>query len=290
VLVGFTGGSGGMTDAHAVNNVAISTQATVFDAGSGSGGGTDAASDAGGGADAAADSSSGGGADAASEAGGGADAAADSSSSSSSSSSGTDATSGSGTWQINGSATVTSTGFQLTDTGANEAGTVFYTQAVPSASLTATFDTSIGGGTGGADGLALILADPSSGATPTSVGVFGGGLGFSGIPGIAVAFDTFNNGANPSSNFIGISNGPLTGISNELKWLASTSSIPDLHAGSHHIVVTVTSGTLAVSIDGAAALSQSVTLPSNVLVGFSGGTGGYTDTHAVNNVHVTGIQ
>jgi hypothetical protein len=328
VLIGFSGGCGGLDDRHAVSNVSITTgapdggtvvggggsDASVPDAAVGppeagapdaapdSAGGVDAAVDGGGVKDASSSSDSGpvdsgladssGVKDASSSFDSGlADSGPIDSGSIDSGPADSGATDGgaAGKWQLNGKATTTSTGFQLTDTGANEAGSVFWTVSQPSSAITATFDISIGGGTG-ADGLTLVFADPAT-TKATSVGVIGGGLGFSGITGIAVAFDTFNNGANPSSNFIGISNGPTSKtVTNQLKWLASTSNIPSLRTASHHIVATLTSGSLAVTIDGAAALTQAVTLPAQVLVGFTAGSGGLTDRHAVDNVHITGIQ
>jgi hypothetical protein len=191
-----------------------------------------------------------------------------------------------GKWQLNGAATKTSTGFQLTDTTTSARGSVFWTVAIPSSAVTATFDASISGGTG-ADGLALVFADPSAGAT--ALGASGGGLGFSGIKGIAVALDTYKNAVNPSANFLGISDGPAS-KADLLHWLSTSSSAPALRGTAHHVVATLAAGKLSVTIDGAPSVSASVTLPSDVLVGFTGANGGRTDRHAVDNVHVTGIQ
>jgi hypothetical protein len=44
---------------------------------------------------------------------------------------------------------------------------------------------------------------------------------------------------------------------------------------------------MTVSVDGVQYLSQAVTLGSNVLLGFGGGTGGKTDIHSVKNVVIT---
>jgi hypothetical protein len=191
-----------------------------------------------------------------------------------------------GKWQLNGAATKTATGFQLTDTTKSAHGSVFWTLAVPSTAVTAAFDASISGGTG-ADGLALVFANPSAGAT--ALGAGGGGLGFSGISGVAVALDTYKNSVNPSANFLGISDGPAS-AADLLHWLATSTSAPQLRGAAHHVVATLSAGHLSVTIDGAQSVSANVTLPSSVLVGFAGGNGGLTDRHAVDNVHVTGIQ
>jgi hypothetical protein len=190
-------------------------------------------------------------------------------------------------WQPNGKAVATSTGFQLTDTTGGAVGSVFWTAPVASSSLTVAFDASISGGTG-ADGLTLTLADPSA-AGPTALGTGGGGLGFSGIQGIAVALDTYKGTGNPSANFVGISNGAGT-KKDSLHWLATSTSAPPLRTATRHVVATVAGGTLSVTVDGAAVVSAAVTLPPNVLVGFTAANGGLTDRHAVDNMHVTGVQ
>ncbi len=51
--------------------------------------------------------------------------------------------------------------------------------------------------------------------------------------------------------------------------------------------MTTFSGGLSVTMDGNQVLNYSTTLPTNVLVGFSGGTGDHTDIHAVENVDIT---
>jgi hypothetical protein len=222
VLVGFTAGTGGLNDRHAVSNVSISADPM-----------TDTA----------------------------------------------------GTWQVNGNATTTSNGFQLTDTGAGEAGSVFWSEALPSSAIVAEFDATLENGSG-ADGLTLTFANPSAGAG--ALGRAGGGLGFSGIPGVAVAFDTYQNSVNPSANFAGISDGSPSN-SDLLHWVATATNVPALRGAPHHVVATLSAGVLTVSIDGTQYLSSPVTLPPQVLVGFTGGSGGLTDAHAVANVHVTGI-
>jgi hypothetical protein len=51
--------------------------------------------------------------------------------------------------------------------------------------------------------------------------------------------------------------------------------------------VTVANGTMTVAIDGTIALIRAVTLPPTVLLGFTAGTGGYFDQHAVSAVSIT---
>ncbi len=195
----------------------------------------------------------------------------------------------SGGWQLNGSAQLNTTAspanLQLTPAASYLAGSAFYPTPVPGVGITASFDTYIGGGSG-ADGLTFTLADASV-TQPTALGVNGGGEGYSGITGLAVSFDTYQNAVNPSNNFVGIANGPVTGAGNELNYVATNTNIPPLRNTLHHFVVTTTSTGITVTMDGTQVLNYVTTLPAYVLVGFSGGTGGTDDIHQVQNVAIT---
>ncbi|MFF8602437.1 choice-of-anchor D domain-containing protein [Streptomyces sp. NPDC015232] len=186
-------------------------------------------------------------------------------------------------WTYNGSATLSGTTLQLTPVQTFQRGSALHGTAVPSARLKARFTATIGGGTG-ADGLALLLLDATR-ATPQSLGATGGGLGFSGLPGVAVTLDTYDNGAgDPSANFVGVATG---GSGSTLRYAATATNVPNLRTGSHTVDAVVTgTGRLQVAIDGTRVIDVAVTLPPNVLVGFSGATGGRTDRHAVSGVRI----
>ncbi|WP_433965583.1 lectin-like domain-containing protein [Tunturiibacter gelidiferens] len=63
-----------------------------------------------------------------------------------------------------------------------------------------------------ADGFAMVLGDPSLGATTTSIGATGGGLGAEGIPGIVLAFDDYHDPGDPPVPYLGVGRGrPLCG-------------------------------------------------------------------------------
>jgi len=191
-----------------------------------------------------------------------------------------------GGWKTNGAASLANPNLILTPATAGVAGSAFWPTAVRTGYLRASFDANIDSGNG-ADGLALVLADPASGATPSSIGTNGGGLGFSGIPGLAVALDTYQNAANPSGNFVGLSTGGVTPGSDHLGWLATTSAVPPLRNATVHVTVVLSAGVLTVVINGTLVLSRPVVLPPSVLVGFTGGTGGIYDRHAVSNVAIS---
>ncbi len=193
----------------------------------------------------------------------------------------------SGNWSTNGSATFSGSTLSLTGTGTFLAGSSFFRTPLDSHHIIVTFDSTIGGGSG-ADGLTLTLADAARGATASSLGYRGGGLGFSGIPGVAVALDTYKSSVNPSANFTGITDGPTSGGPDLMHWLATANLAASLRSGTHHVKVELLNGTLTVTIDGTLVLTNAVTLGPNVLIGFTGGTGGLTDNHQVTNVVVSG--
>ena len=59
-----------------------------------------------------------------------------------------------------------------------------------------------------------------------------------------------------------------------------------LRTGTHKVKVDTAAGAIAVWLDGTKLGNVSVTLPSSAFVGFSGGTGGSTDRHAVSGFTV----
>ena len=189
-------------------------------------------------------------------------------------------------WVLNGSASVDAGGLQLTPASTYVAGSAFWPVPMPTSGLTVSFTATMRGGTGG-DGLALVFADPSQGAKPTSLGVGGGGLGFSGIPGVAVALDTVRKQGYPSNNFVGISAGPTSPGSSILTFATTTTTVPLLRPGTNRVSVSVRAGTMTVAVGGRPVLAAPLTVPPQALVGFSAGTGSNTDAHTVSRVDIT---
>ncbi len=139
-------------------------------------------------------------------------------------------------------------------------------------------------GTNGADGMTFTLADASV-TNPTALGANGGGEGFSGINGIAVSLDTWQNTSDPSSNFVGIATTASTGQS--LNYVTTNASIAPLRNTVHHFVVITDSTGITVTMDGTQVLNYTTTLPPYVLLGFTGATGGFNQIHQVQNVAIT---
>jgi hypothetical protein len=187
-------------------------------------------------------------------------------------------------WTLNGSAAMSGTDLNLTPATQFTAGSAVYPTAVPSDGLQATFTAQIGGGTGSA-GLTFAMLDPAH-STAHSLGYNGGGLGFSGLTGVAVTLDTFQPGNVASNNFIGVATRAGT-TKDSLTYIATATNIPALRIGTHVIAVAVSKGVLKVAIDGTQVISTAVTLPTTVFPAFTGSTGYHTDVHTVRNVSIS---
>jgi hypothetical protein len=187
-----------------------------------------------------------------------------------------------GGWSYNGAAGLAGTATTLTQSVPDEAGSVVYPRAVSTASFSATFNVTLGGGTGG-EGTALALLNP--GTRVTSVGANGEGLGFAGLNGLAVVLGTQQVPGAPSADFAGIETGTAGGAPSFVATRDLTGSV-SLRSGTHTVTVTLKAGKLVVTIDGAAVLTQAVTLPSSAYVAFTGSTGSMTDRHLVQDAAI----
>jgi len=194
-------------------------------------------------------------------------------------------------WQLNGVAHLNAGSLVLTQAEmGGQVGSAFWKTAMPVATLDASFDITLGDGEG-ADGMTFTLLDAGV-ASPFALGGGGGGLGFSGVTGVAIAFDTYKNGTDPSNNFVGITTGPGATGPDNLVWQATSTTIAALRgvpAVTHPVRVHVDTDaaqktTLVVEIDGLVALTLPITLPPQVFAGFTGATGGATDLHEVSNI------
>lgn len=181
-----------------------------------------------------------------------------------------------GGWTLNGSAGMTGTTLRLTPAYNGKTGSAVYYQPLAGNGLHATFTTRIGGGSG-ADGLTFAMLNAGK-ATTGSLGAGANKLGFGGLPGVAVAVDTF-----PAQS-VGIVTGQT---SSGLVYAARTTRVPNLRSGTHVIGVAVTGSSVAVTIDGKSAVNASVPVPATVLAAFTGGTGGRSDNHDVSRVSIS---
>jgi hypothetical protein len=186
-----------------------------------------------------------------------------------------------GGWTLNGSASVAGTSLQLTPAGSQLAGSAVYPVPEPANDVSASFTTDFSGGTGG-DGLTFSLLDAAS-ATDRSLGTPGQLLGYGGLSGVAVTLDTVGG-----QSHVGIATGENGGAL--VNQVYTAQNVPDLRTGTHVTQVSVSYGQIAVSIDGVQVIAPTtVTLPSQVLLAFTAGTGtsAETDVHAVTDATIT---
>jgi hypothetical protein len=184
-------------------------------------------------------------------------------------------------WTYNGSAKMNGTSLILTPAAPGQHGSAFNGTPVPSAGLNASFTAQIG--SGGGNGMALVLLDAGK-AGPGSIGTAGSGLGYAGLPGIAVTLNTYKSIGYPSANFVGVATGARGGL---LTFATTSSQVPSLHAAFTIRVTVSGTGDVKVSVNGTQVLDATVPVPQNVLVGFTAATGAAYEQHAVANVTVT---
>ncbi len=187
-------------------------------------------------------------------------------------------------WTLNGNASVSGSSLVLTQQGQTfQSSAVWLNAPVSTNGLDVNFQVNMGT-SGGADGITLALADPAHNTTATT-GSNGGGLGFTaggghpGVTGVGVALDTYQNSNDPSNNFVGFLTG---GLNTSKTWAATHALSTSLH-GTHSVEVTYTGGVLTLILDGTTVLSNAITLPSSVLLGFTGATGGLTNDHIISS-------
>ncbi len=137
-----------------------------------------------------------------------------------------------------------------------------------------------------ADGFAVVLGDPSLGATPTSIGDSGYGLGAAGIPGLVFGFDTYLNTGDPQVPYVGVGRSDYGLFENP--WFLVNTNIPPLvgFGGpiSHDYTVTLTQGVLTVTLDGAVVMTGNVTPPPTAYLYVTASTGGLFESTVISNV------
>lgn len=187
-----------------------------------------------------------------------------------------------GGWSYNGSARMAGSGTQLTQAVANQAGSVVYTRPVASNGVHARFNIQIGGGTGG-EGMTFALLDPAKWSARGNSGL---GLGFAPLKGVGVAFATYQVAEHPSVNFAAI----VTGGNPRVFYTQFAEEIGQLRTGTHTVSVTVNGNVLIVDFDGQQVLQHAVSLPSSVMLAYTGSTAGATDLHIVRNAAISAAK
>jgi len=194
----------------------------------------------------------------------------------------------------NGSAALNGSNLELTNNGATEAGSSFYTSPVDITEFNTQFTFQLSAGANTADGFTFTI----QGVGPNALGMNGGGLGYGanqtgGTGGInqsvAVKFDLYsNNGEGTDSTGLYTDGAPPTNVGS----IDLTSTGIDLHSGDvFQVNMSYDGTTLMVTIKdtqtGQSAMqSYPIDIPSVVgnntaYVGFTGGTGGQTSTQNI---------
>jgi hypothetical protein len=192
-------------------------------------------------------------------------------------------------WRANGSATFPAApagSIQLTPATNNQHGSAFFTSPVPTNGLTASFTAQMSGGTGG-DGFTFALIDSTKGAA-TGVGAAGGGMGFSGLTGLAVVGASSWSGKLGYGNYVCIAQGPGDS-GQDVNCLAAAKLPAAWGSTAHQIAVTVAGGSVKVSVDGTQLLNYAPAtgvIPANAFAGFTASTGGLNNVIAVSGLSI----
>lgn len=198
-----------------------------------------------------------------------------------------------GPFSRNGSAQISNGALRLTS-GAGQAGSLWLNQVVQLDNFTATFDVQLSGKSksGWGDGFTLAVLDAKKNGAK-ALGGKGGMLGYGGLSGFAIEFDTHQNTSNsfqdPKFVHVGLDvNGRMRS--------ASLSALPfDIRgAGTITVQITYADGTVTVSLGRPSGSLQQVlsrTLkaddrPQTGRIGFTGATGAAFETVTVDNLRL----
>ena len=172
-----------------------------------------------------------------------------------------------------------------------QAGEIVWPNLISTANIQLSFTvTTSDASTPPADGFALVLGDPTLGATLTSVGLPGEGLGAEGIPGVVLAFDDFENPGDPPIPYVGITRGETAQWKNpyfNLNTNISPLAIPGQTVSTSY-VISIVQGVLTVTQNGVQLFSGTViTLPPVAYLYFTASTGSEFEKTVISNLSAT---
>jgi len=196
-------------------------------------------------------------------------------------------------WSPNGNAVVAASpacAFQLTAAVNNQRGEIVWPTLIATDNIQFSFTVAISNpSTPPADGFTVVLGDPSLGATPTSIGLPGQGLGAEGIPGFVLAFDTYHNAGEFPVPYVAVGRGENALW--EKPWLAINTSIPALasvgNTITHDYTVSIVAGKITVTLDGVQILSGDVSVPPIAYFYVTSSTGGSFEKLIISNLSST---
>jgi hypothetical protein len=183
--------------------------------------------------------------------------------------------------------------YRLTASSGNQHGEIVWPTLVATDNITLNFTVTLSNPSAlPADGFTVVLGDPSLGATPTSVGATGFGLGAQGIPGLVFGFDTYHNPGDPAVPYVAVGRGET--ILFEKPWFLVNTNIPQLVSSggpiSHNYTVTLVQGILTMTLDGAVVMTGFVVPPPAAYLYVTASTGGSWETTVISNVSATVTQ
>lgn len=199
------------------------------------------------------------------------------------------------TWHFEGSAVwdSNSTTVVLTEAVQNQVGSAFQTsQTVSGDAVTIRFSFYQGDGSG-ADGLSLTALDTSRmtgflGGTGCGIG-YGGDADCTGgpaLPGWSIEVDTYYNSIDPTAD-----DHVMFTFDGDVDDPAAWAALPEMEdTGWHTMEVEVAAPHVRVTIDGTVYIDQDLSghFAFPAYVGFTAGTGGATNKHAIDSLEVTG--
>ncbi|MDR3724101.1 MAG: immunoglobulin domain-containing protein [Terracidiphilus sp.] len=200
-------------------------------------------------------------------------------------------------------ATTASLSIQNTPTTASGGySVIFWPKLIPTTNFTVKLTVALSSGSIAADGFTMILADPTQGATSSSLGDLGGGLGAKGIPGVVLGFDTYQNECSSTITicdpitvpYMAIGQGatalwenPWINVNGYLNTQSSSDYTVAAFANStHDYVIKSNNGTVTVTMDGYELFNGSVSMPPAAYLGFTASTGSFNEEVTLSKMSV----
>lgn len=174
----------------------------------------------------------------------------------------------------------------LTEEVGSQVSTVFVNGMVDGNQFNVGVEVYLGNNTGGADGMAIIIADSK---VPGYLRPYkrADAFGVNGLGGYAITLDTYENleSGDPGANFIG-----LVELGNHpYPYIATNNTIPTLEDGAtHYVEISMDYGMIEVKLDGVSYINAEIPgyALDEAMIGVSGATGGLTNYHSMDDLYI----
>ena len=177
---------------------------------------------------------------------------------------------------------------QLTAPASGESGSIFLDTTLNATSFNASFDFRISelySGVYGGDGITFAWV------TAPGVGGGGGQLGFEGLDGYMVEFDTYwNNGDDPNDTLIGSDDTNHIAVAKTVTSPLAYSNTPEMEeTGWHHVNIAFNNGLIQVQMDGTEYINYDIGgyTGFDAYFGFTGSTGASYSRQLIDNFDIT---